>query len=90
MFVKEDIFAHLSVEILDNSAEGILWFYLKSYQDEVSLYLAVCYLPLVTRRTPRKQVYISIAYYSMYQNKGQVVLTGNLNARCGVWDSFMW
>ena len=66
ILVKDEVFAHFSIEILDKGTEGILWLYLKSLHDDTSFCLAVCYLPPMTLLNPPKQMYISTAYCSTY------------------------
>ena len=78
-------------DIIDRSFPGILWGKLQDKESELSIVIAVCYLP------PENSVHADpIAFYStltthihQYQNEGFLILGGDFNGRCGAHEDYI-
>ena len=77
---------------LDISVEDILWIQLKSKSSNLSMCLAVCYLPPTESSRPIDQeMLFDNLLQQVYcnQNKGYTIILGDFNSRCGHFNDYI-
>jgi len=86
VFVKSELLDEYDITPLDKSVEDILWIQLKCKSSNLSMCLAVCYLPPNESSRPIDQeMFFNNLLQQVYcnQNKGYTIILGDFNSRCG-------
>lgn len=85
LLCKLELFFNIS--ILDDDTEGILWLEFKSLSDNFVLCIAVCYIPdkdsVYRYNDPGDFFNTLLQQIYCFQNRGQLLICGDLNARVG-------
>ena len=86
ILVKNVLFEHFHVEVLNQDTQGILWITLKHKLTKEFLNFCVCYLPPAnSTRAVNAQDYFDTLMSQIYeyQSVGQVTIFGDFNTRIG-------
>lgn len=92
VLVKESILETFDICIIDSEIEGIMWLKFKSKLSELSLLLAVCYLPPAEScRALDSELYFQnlLKQVYNYQKLGRFLICGDLNSRIGQNSDFV-
>ena len=86
VFAKSELLDEYDITPLVKSVEDILWIQLKCKSSNLSMYLAVCYLPLNESSRPIDQeMFFDNLLQQVYcnQNRGYTIILRDFNSRCG-------
>ena len=86
VFVKSELLDEYDIIPSDKSVEDILWIQLKCKSSNVSMCLAVCYLPPNESSRPiYQEIFFDNLLQQVYcnQNKGYTIILEDFNSRCG-------
>ena len=86
LFVKQSVMLHYNVNILDESVEDILWVQFEHNMLLLCINVCVCYLsPDESSHIVDPHSYFDklLSQIYIYQTRGQFIICGDFNARCG-------
>ena len=86
VFIHSHLYSSFIVDVLDKSNEGILWIYFKCKYSDFNFSIAICYLPPNESTRPNDQEkFFEDLIQQVYcnQSKGNTIICGDFNARCG-------
>ncbi|VDI14403.1 Hypothetical predicted protein [Mytilus galloprovincialis] len=85
-FIRSELFNSFDIEIIDKSVEGILWIYFNCKYSDLTFSLGICYLPpSISTRLNDQEKFFENLLHQVYCNqlKGNTIICGDFNARCG-------
>lgn len=90
--IKDSLLQHVSVSVLDSTAEDVLWVQLRGTEVNFVFNLCVCYLPPEgsSRHVDAQEFYENLlGQVFAYNNNGGFYICGDLNSRIGDHLDFM-